>query len=110
MNLQETIKKILKEETNTNIRLRRRMVALDNEFHRLMKEVYTPDNLCWHLSGEDLLEHVLQSVINFMYFKYFSNLNDDEKLWNEMYDDIIEHIKDKNGEKIIEYYHVNCGD
>jgi hypothetical protein len=109
MSLQEQIRRILKEETNMNIYLRRRLGIIDNGFHRLMKEVYTPDNLCWHLSGEDLLEHVIQSVINFMYFNHFSNLDDDEKLWNEIYNDIENYIKDKYGEKIKEYYHINCG-
>jgi hypothetical protein len=108
--LQEQIRRILKEETKINIYLRRRLGVIDNEFYRLMKEVYMPDNICRHITGEDLLDRIIQSVIDFMYFNHFSNLDDNGKLWNEIYNDIENYIKDKYGEKIKEYFHINCGD
>ena len=109
MNLQEQIRRILKEETNTNIRLRRRMVALDNEFYRLMSTVYRPDNICRYQSGEELLNVVGESVIEFMYYNHFADIDDNSREWSVMYYGMVEYIKDKYGEKIKEYYHINCG-
>ena len=110
MNLQETIRRILKEETKMNIRLRRRLGMVDDEFHRLMSAVYRPDIICgYYRSGEELLDVVGTAVIEFMYYNHFADIDDNSGEWSEIYYDMVEYIKDKYGEKIKEYYHINCG-
>jgi len=99
--------RIIEEETKMNIRLRRRLGNIEYEFYRLMKEVYRPDIICgYYRSGEELVDVVGGAVIEFMYFNHF---NDDSGEWGEIYHDMFKYIKDKYGEKIKEYYHINCG-
>ena len=110
MNLQEQIRRILKEETKMNTRLRRRLGMVDDEFHRLMSAVYRPDIICgYYRSGEELLDVVGEAVIEFMYYNHFADIDDNSGEWGEIYYDMVKYIKDKYGEKIKEYYHINCG-
>ncbi len=109
MNLQEHIRRILKEETKISTRLRRRLGMVDDDFHRLMSAVYRPDNICRYQSGEELLDVVGEAVIEFMYYNHFADIDDNSGEWGEMYYGMVEYIKDKYGEKIKEYYHINCG-
>ena len=110
MNLQEQIRKILKEETNTNIRLRRRLNMLDYEVESRLRSNYRPDNICrWYKSGEELLNVVIETVIESMYYNYFSNIDDNSGEWGEIYWYMVKYIRNKYGDKIKEYYHINCG-
>jgi hypothetical protein len=103
MNLQG--QRIIEEETKMNTRFRRRLGVIDNEFYRLMKEVYRPDNICRYQSDEELLDVVGEAVIEFMYFNHFA----DSEEWSETYHYMWVYIRKKYGEKIKEYYHINCG-
>lgn len=109
MNLQEHIRRIVKEETKMNIRLRRRLEMLDYEIESKMRAVYRPDNICENYrSGEELLDVVGEAAIDSMYWNYFANIDDNSVEWGEIYYDMVEYIKNKYGEKIIEYYKINC--
>ena len=109
MNLQE--QRIIEEETKMNIRLRRRLGMLDYEIESKMRAVYRPDNICEnYISGEELLDVVGEAAIDSMYWNYFANIDDNSGEWEEIYHDIVKYITDKYGEKIKEYYHINCGD
>ena len=110
MNLKEHIKIILLEETKISPSLKRRLSSLDDEFNRLMSSVYRPDNICRYKSGEELLDVVGEAVIEFMYYNHFADIDDNSREWSEMYYGMVNYIKDKYGEKIKEYYHINCGD
>ena len=110
MNLQEHIRRIVKEETKMNIRIRRRLEMLDYEIESKMRVVYRPDFICRFKSGEELLDVVGETAIDSMYWNYFANIDDNSVEWGEIYYDMVEYIKNKYGEKIKEYYHINCGD
>ena len=93
-----------------NTRLIRRLGMVDDEFRRLMSAVYIPDIICgYYRSGEELLDVVGTAVIEFMYFNHFADIDDNSVEWGEIYYDMVKYIKDKYGEKIKEYYHINCG-
>jgi hypothetical protein len=49
------------------------------------------------------------AVVDSMYYTYFSDVDDSSKEWGMMYRTMIEYINDKYGDKIKEYYHINCG-
>jgi hypothetical protein len=108
--LQEQIRRILKEQTNMNNRLKRRLGMLDYEIESKMRAVYRPDNICENYrSGEELLDVVVEAAIDSMYWNYFANTDDNSKEWGEIYHNMVKYITDKYGEKIKEYYHINCG-
>jgi len=109
MNLHEHIRNILREETKINPVLRRRLHLIDDEVEMRLRTIYTPKNICRFESGEELLEVITDAVIDNMYFKCFSDLNDDGRLWNEVGQDMDDYIKNKYGDKIMEYYNINCG-
>jgi hypothetical protein len=106
--LQEQIRRILKEETKMNIRLRRRLGMLDYEIEFRLRAVYTPDNICRYESGEELLDVVGEAAIESMYYKYFGNMDDNSKEWERTYYDMVHYIDMKYGERIKDYYNNNC--
>jgi hypothetical protein len=108
--LQEQIRRILKEETKMNTRLRRRLDMLDYEVEHRLSVIYRADTICRYESGEELLDVVSEAAIDSMYWNYFANIDDNSREWSVMYYGMVEYIKDKYGEKIKEYYHINCGD
>lgn len=107
--LEENFTKILKENTNINSRVRRRINLLDDELLYRMSAIYRPDNICRYVSGEELLEVIIEAVIDAMYFTYFSDMDDNTGEWGESYYFMYNYMKDKYGDKIKEYYHINCG-
>ena len=109
MNIREQIRKVLRESTMMNIRLRRRLNMLDYEVEYRLSAVYRPNIICNYKSGEELLEVVAEEAIESMYWNYFTDIDDDSGEWDEMYHDMFKYIKNKHGNKIKEYYHINCG-
>jgi len=108
-NLTEHIKKVLKEETEIPIPLRRRLHFVDEELLYRLSAVYRPDSICRFESGEELLDVIGEAAIDSMYWKYFSSIDDNSGEWGEMYYAMIKYIENKYGNKIKEYYHINCG-
>jgi hypothetical protein len=51
----------------------------------------------------------MEAAIESMYWNYFANIDDNSGEWSEIYYGMVKYIKDKYGEKIKEYYHINCG-
>ena len=109
MNLQDTIRKVLKEEIKSSLKLRRVLSMLDYEVEYRLSTIYRPDNICRYESGEELLDVVGEAAIDSMYWNYFANIDDNSGEWEEIYHDMVKYITDKYGEKIKEYYHINCG-
>jgi hypothetical protein len=102
--------RIIEEETKMNIRLRRRLGMLDYEIESKMRAVYRPDNICENYrSGDELVEVVMEAAIDSMYWNYFADTDDNSGDWVNMYYDMVKYIREKYGEKIKEYYHINCG-
>lgn len=92
-----------------NIRFRRRINMVDWEVEYKLQTIYRPDNICRYISGEELLNVVGAASIESMYWNYFSDIDDNSGEWAEIFYDMVEYIKNKYGEKIKEYYHINCG-
>lgn len=51
-----------------------------------------------------------KTVIDSMYYSYFSDIDDNSGEWGEIYYEMFKYIEMKYGDKIKEYYHINCGD
>jgi hypothetical protein len=107
--LQEQIRRILKEERKMNTSLRRRLGMLDYEVEHRLSVIYRADTICRYESGEELLDVVSEAAIDSMYWNYFADIDDNSGEWREIYHDMVKYITDKYGEKIKEYYHINCG-
>ena len=99
-NLQEQISKIVLEEIQKNIRLRRRLDMLDYEVESRLGRIYRPDNICRYVDGDELLDVISEAAIDSMYYNYFANIDDGSGEWAEIYYDMVGYIKNKYGGKI----------
>ena len=115
MKLQENIKRILKENRKPSNFLRRRLEMLDYEvksnFYEIEHRVgtYSGIDICViYDSGASLFETIMENSIYNMYYNYFSNLDDNSKEWEHTYIDMVNHIRNKYQDKIMNYYKDNC--
>ena len=106
--LQEQKRKVLREETQIPIKLRRRISYVDDETLYKLSAIYRPDNICRYENGEELVDVIMEAVIESMYYKYFSDMDDNSGEWGEMYYFMVEYFRRKYSNEIIEYYNSNC--
>jgi archaellum biogenesis protein FlaJ (TadC family) len=109
MNLQESIKRILREESNFSLKVRRRFTEMDSSLAYIIKKFYAPNMICGYKDSKDLFEHISHSVIEIIYYEYFEDIDDLSDEWEQMYYMMAEYLKNKHGAAIDEYYHLNCG-
>ena len=106
-NLQENIRRILREESKMSTYLRRRLEMLDYEVEsRIGKGFYSPDVVCVHYKNEeDLFDEIMESSIENMYWNYFVTM---EEEWPTIYLDMVKYVRSKYGDEIRNYYADNC--
>jgi len=77
MNLQENIRRILREERKLSSYLIRRLDMLDYEVERGLNGPFAGANLCiFFKSEEDLFETIMENAIDNMYHNHFSHIDD----------------------------------
>ena len=115
MNLQETIRRILREERKPSNFLKRRLEMLDYEVESLFYEIehrintYSGIDICvMYKSGVDLFETIMENSISNMYYNHYSNIDDNSNEWAHEYLDMVNYIRNKYQDKIIKYYEDNC--
>lgn len=112
MNLQETIRKVLREETNLPIPIRRRIKfgrrinQIDHEIDRLVSKVYTPNKICNYADANVLIEVIVNACAEKLYYNTFYDMDDEE--WRIIFQSLREYIIDKYGDKLKEYYKMSC--
>ena len=109
VNLQESIRRIIREENELLLRARRRIYVIDELLDFQVKSYYKPESICRYQSGEELLEVVKYAVIDHMYWDYFGNIDDNSKEWKRIFDYFEDYINNKYGDELKKYYHINCG-
>ena len=102
---------IMREELDPVLRVKRRHHLIDEEIFKLFARVYTVDKICKNYQNEnELLSVVKYAVIENLYFHTFREMDDESMEWREIAEYVYEYIDNKFGNKIKEYYYVNCGD
>jgi hypothetical protein len=109
MNLKEHIRRVLKEETKINPFIRRRLGMLDYVVEYRLGRIYTEGSICQYENEDDLLDVMIVASIDYMYWNYFTKIDDNSKEWSELYHDMAEYLTDKYGDEIRNYYIDNCG-
>ena len=108
MNLQENIKRILREDRKLSNFLRRRLENLDYEVERY--KVWGGHNICIFFKSDiEYFETIMENAIDFMYYNYFSNIDDNSGEWAHIYLDMVNYIRKKYQDKIMKHYDDNCG-
>ena len=108
-NLQEQIRRILKEETDVSTYLRRRIGMLDYEIEHRLSAIYRPNNICQYENEDELLDVIMEAAIDSTYWNYFGNIDDNSKEWVKLYNEMVQYVMDKYGDEIRNYYIDNCG-
>ena len=111
MNPQESIRRILREETSNPINLiLRRLESLDWLVEFSVREIERQYNgICNVRTPENFVEIVIEKTGDGMYWDYFANtIDDDSDEWNEMYRFISIYVEQKFGDKLKQYYHTQC--
>jgi hypothetical protein len=108
MNLQENIKRILREDRKLSNFLRRRLENLDYEVERY--KVWGGHNICIFFKSDiQYFETIMENAIDFMYYNYFSNIDDNSGEWAHIYLDMVNYIRKNYQYKIMKHYDDNCG-
>ena len=110
MNLQETIRRVLKEERKPSNSLRRRFDILDYEIEKSLNSQFSGINLCIIFKNDiEFFESVMENSIDFMYYNHFSNMDDNSGEWAHTYLDMVNYIRENYQYKIMKHYDDNCG-
>ena len=110
MNLQEHIKKILREERKLSSSIIRRLDMLDYEVKKNMKGPLTGSSICIFFKSDiEYFESVMENSIDYMYYKHFSHIDDGSGEWAHTYLDMVDYIRKKYKSKIMKHYDDNCG-
>ena len=113
MNLQESIRRILREETSNPINLiLRRLESLDWWVEFSVREIERQYNgVCNVRTPENFVEIVIEKSGDGMYWSYFSErIDDSSEEWGQMYRFIEKYVETKFGNKLREHFHIQCGD
>ena len=115
MNLQENIRRVLKEKRKLSNFLLRRLEMLDYEVESRLDNTFggihwSSGNICLFFKNEvDFFETIMEESIDSMYYNYFSHIDDNSGEWAHEYLDMVDYIRKKYQYKIMKHYDDNCG-
>ena len=107
MNLQESIRRILREE-RVALSVRRRVSAIDWQIEFAVKEVKRQNNVC-NMGEEVYVETVVEKTIEQMYWDFFSDMDDNTSEWSDSYKFMVKYLKSTFENELRQNYHLNCG-
>ena len=109
--IQESIRKVLKEERKLSSFLLRRLDMLDYEVERELNGSWgASHNICiFFKSNIKYFERIMENAIHAMYYNYFSHIDDNSGEWAHEYLDMVDYIRKKYQYKIMKHYDDNCG-
>lgn len=113
MNIQESIRRMLREEISNPVNLiKRRIDTVDWLVEFSVREIQRQyGNICKVRTFEIFLFIVIEKVGDGMYWDYFANtIDDDSEEWTKMYEFISIYVEHKFGDKLRQHYHTQCGD
>ena len=108
MNLKETIRRILREETRP-LKVMRRTHLIDNEIAKLLDIVYYDKRICGRYEDADMFVRVVtEAVVENLYFNTFYMMDDTSEEWEKSVDFIYDYIKDSHGKNLKDYFNNMC--
>jgi hypothetical protein len=110
MNLQEHIRKVLREDRKLSNFLKRRLKNLDYEVDSRLNNTFGGHNICIFFKSDiEYFETIMENAIEAMYYNYFSHIDDNSGEWAHEYLDMVDYIRKKHKDKIMKHYDDNCG-
>lgn len=111
MNLQESIKRILREEKKPSNFLLRRLDMLDYEVeNNFYGQPLGGSDICIFFKSDiEYFETIMENSIDAMYYNYFYHIDDNSGEWAHEYLNMVNYIRKKYQYKIMKHYDDNCG-
>ncbi len=109
MSIRNHIKKILSEETELGVKIRRRLSLVDDAIEWRLTRTFSPQNICRFETAEEMLEHLTDLITDEIIADEFPEFIDTSRETNIIWREIGDYIMNKYGSKLYEYYHINCG-
>jgi hypothetical protein len=100
MLLRNTIKKILKEETELPKEVKRRLSTLDDIFHDKIKNYVKPELVSRYDTDEQILGDLINSALDTIYNESFSHFNIFSRDWERIWTFLHNYLKEKYQGKI----------
>jgi len=113
MNLQESIRKILREEISNSVNsVLRRLHEVDWLVEFSVREIQRQYNgICNVGTSENFVETVIEKTGDGMYWDFFADTIDDgSEEWGKMYRFIEKYVENKFGDELRKHFHTQCGD
>lgn len=112
MSLQNTIRRILKEETRKPYKIMRRGYDIDYEVDRILSKPhlkYAGFGICKkYKSADEFITSIQEQVMENMYFHTFYMMDDTSDEWQGIVDFIYIYIRDNLTEKLTNHYNNLC--
>jgi hypothetical protein len=108
--MKDLIKQILREEVEIPVRVKRRLNIIDDLLPSKVKYDYGPKSVCKYVSDEEFIDVVKDSVIDNIYWDYFSDMDENSEEWVKSFRYMEKYINDVYGDELKKHYHLNCGD
>lgn len=108
-NMELSSLKVLNENTKIPLKVRRRLNDVDDEVKLAVREINSQyKTICF--GEQKYLETVIEKAIEFIYYNFFSDIEDYSKEWYEIYKSLVNYIETKFIFAIQQHYHTKCGD
>ena len=100
MNLQQSIRRILREETRP-LKVLRRTHIIDSLIETMVERYYSDNWICVRYDDDKMYLKVIQeAIIESLYFNFFYMIDDTSEEWRDIYKFVYEYIDSKFGEKL----------
>ena len=109
MKLLNSIKTILKEETEKSIFVRRRIHYIEDYLNYTIRVTNTSRNTCRFKNADDYVDYIVEETVSRLWQGWFSQIDDMSEEWADILKEIEKHIfhSDLMG-KIINNYKQEC--
>lgn len=108
MNLQQSIRKILREETRP-LKVLRRTHLIDSLIETMVERYYSDNWICVRYDDDKMYLKVIQeAIIETLYFNTFYIIDDTSEEWGNIYKFVYEYIDSKFGEKLKSFFNEKC--
>ena len=98
------MKYIITEEQSKFLKLSRRFDDIDRGVKNYLE---TLDRIC-NYPFDALVDSVKYNILEYMRYKYFQDMDEDNKDWEHLSERIFNYIEDKHIDYITEYYNKKC--
>lgn len=101
------MKFIITESQKLRLRLFRRLEEINGDIPFVMQRMSETFDIC-EIGIDDFIDSVISSVIDDLYYAYFSDIDDSSEEWKMVYDTTVEYILSEFTDGMNDFYNKVC--